>query len=81
MAPNPWQLYTSVKGWRKASGQLTRALNAALKGRKKRDEADAVAAFVKWYETAYALKHFGACDSEPRWEAEDRIKARLGVRL
>lgn len=78
---NPWQLYSSVKGWKRAQGELTRAMRAALKGKRKGSVEDAVKAFQEWYNVATTLAHFGACDSEPRWEAQARIEERLDVRL
>ena len=81
MKTNKWELYSSMKGWRRASGALSRAMEAALKGKRRGNVQDAVAAYREWSDAARAYREFGALDTEPGWHAREIIWKRLDVRL
>jgi hypothetical protein len=72
---NRWELY-ETPGWRAASGTLSRALKAALKGKTKSLEGRE-AAFEEWYAVAEMLRKFGATDTEPRWHAQAAVNKAL----
>ena len=72
MTKNPWQLYSSMKGWALVSADLNRAWDIA----KKFNTAEEAYDLVVQVQNKYA--HYGATDSEPRAELFYRLRKRYG---
>ena len=67
---NPWELYSDMKGWRKAHN----ALEAAWKKASKMPTEAEARRYMD--EVMWKYAEFGASDTEPRAELEDRIERR-----
>lgn len=74
MTKNPWELFSSMKGWKTASNDLDKAWNIA----KKFDTAKEAYYFVEQVQAHYA--EFGATDTEPNAELAHRLRKRYGER-
>lgn len=67
---NPWELYSDMKGWRKAHNALEAAWKKAAKMPTEKEAWAHMDAVMEKY------AEFGACDTEPRCELRARIEKR-----
>lgn len=68
---NPWELYSTMKGWRTAH----RALEKAWRGARK--QATAYDMVMSMRPVMNQYREFGAVDSEPIAELDRRIEAEM----
>jgi hypothetical protein len=70
MNHNPWELYESVSGWKRAHNALEAAWKRAAKAKSETEAYKIMGAVMHKY------ANWGAADSEPYGELERRIRAK-----